>query len=81
MGWASKSNGELLGLAAAEFDVCLTVDRNLPTPSRSAWLRALRRDSPAEDVTQMRGLGLGPILRRQTIEFRAIIDDAVSVTV
>ena len=30
MGWASKSNGELLALAAAgEFDVFLTVDRNL----------------------------------------------------
>jgi PIN like domain len=29
MGWASKANGELLGLAAGEFDVFLTVDRNL----------------------------------------------------
>ena len=29
MGWPSKSNGELLALAAGEFDVLLTVDRNL----------------------------------------------------
>jgi predicted nuclease of predicted toxin-antitoxin system len=29
MGWASKTNGELLALAAAEFDVFLTSDRNL----------------------------------------------------
>jgi hypothetical protein len=29
MGWASKRNGELLALAAAEFDVFLAVDRNL----------------------------------------------------
>lgn len=29
MGWASKRNGELLALAAAEFDVFLTADRNL----------------------------------------------------
>lgn len=29
MGWASKQNGELLGLAEKEFDVFLTVDRNL----------------------------------------------------
>ena len=29
MGWASKRNGELLALAAAEFDVFLTVDRSL----------------------------------------------------
>jgi hypothetical protein len=30
MGWAGKRNGELLGLAAAHFDVFITVDRNLP---------------------------------------------------
>jgi hypothetical protein len=29
MGWASRSNGELLALAAGEFDAFLTVDRNL----------------------------------------------------
>ena len=29
MGWASKRNGELLRLAEREFDVFLTVDRNL----------------------------------------------------
>jgi hypothetical protein len=29
MGWASKKNGELLALAEADFDVFLTVDRNL----------------------------------------------------
>lgn len=29
MDWASKKNGELLSLAQADFDVFLTVDRNL----------------------------------------------------
>jgi hypothetical protein len=29
MGWASKRNGELLALADGQFDVFLTVDRNL----------------------------------------------------
>ena len=29
MGWASKTNGELLALAVGQFDVFLTVDRNL----------------------------------------------------
>ena len=29
MGWGGKANGELLALAAAEFDVFLTTDRNL----------------------------------------------------
>ena len=31
MGWAGKRNGELLNLAAAQFDIFLTVDCNLPT--------------------------------------------------
>lgn len=29
MGWASKRNGQLLSLAAVEFDVFVTADRNL----------------------------------------------------
>lgn len=29
MGWAAKKNGELMTLAEAEFDVFITVDRNL----------------------------------------------------
>ena len=29
MGWRGKGNGELLGLAAAQFDIFLTTDRNL----------------------------------------------------
>ncbi len=29
MGWAGKQNGELLTLASRQFDVFLTVDRNL----------------------------------------------------
>ena len=29
MGWAGKQNGELLQLAAADFDALLTADRNL----------------------------------------------------
>ena len=29
MGWAGKSNGELLGLAEKEFEVFLTADQNL----------------------------------------------------
>ena len=28
-GWASKKNGELLRLAASEFDVFITIDNNL----------------------------------------------------
>jgi hypothetical protein len=35
MGWASKSNGELLAFAAGEFDVFLIVDRIFPTSKTS----------------------------------------------
>jgi hypothetical protein len=30
MGWAGKRNGDLLNLAAAQFDVFVTVDQDLP---------------------------------------------------
>lgn len=30
MGWSGTKNGQLLGLAAVEFDVFITVDQNLP---------------------------------------------------
>ena len=29
-GWSGKKNGELLGLADPQFDVLLTLDKNLP---------------------------------------------------
>ena len=38
MGWASKRNGELLALAEGEFDVFLTVDRNLSFQNEVAHL-------------------------------------------
>lgn len=34
MGWATIKNGELLALAAKEFDVFVTVDRNLSFQQR-----------------------------------------------
>ena len=34
MGWAGKQNGDLLALAAPEFDIFLTVDRNLSFQQR-----------------------------------------------
>ncbi len=39
MGWASKKNGELLELAAEQFDVFLTVDRNLSYQQDLAQLK------------------------------------------
>jgi hypothetical protein len=40
-GWASLTNGELLGRAQYEFDVIVTVDRNLPFQQNGA-LRRMR---------------------------------------
>ena len=38
MGWAGKRNGDLLRLAAGEFDAFLTVDRRLPREQELATL-------------------------------------------
>ena len=39
MGWRGKKNGELLQLAAAKFDVFVTIDRGLVFQQRIAKLR------------------------------------------
>jgi len=36
MGWAGIKNGQLLALAEVEFDVFITVDRNLSSPNKKA---------------------------------------------
>ena len=38
MGWGGVKDGELLGLAEGEFDVLLTVERNLPFQQNLAVL-------------------------------------------
>jgi hypothetical protein len=38
MGWSGVKNGKLLSLAAAEFDVFITVDKNLPYQQNLAAL-------------------------------------------
>ena len=53
-GWTGIKNGKLLVLAAAEFDVFLTMDRNLEfqqKPCRSADCRAPRRGGKQPDGT------------------------------
>lgn len=37
MGWAGTKNGQLLALAEAEFDVFITVDRNLSCQQNLSW--------------------------------------------
>jgi hypothetical protein len=41
IGWAGVKNGELLRLAAAEFDLLITVDRNLEYQQSSRVFRML----------------------------------------
>lgn len=38
MGWSGKKNGQLLTLAAAEFEAFITVDQNLPYQQNTAAL-------------------------------------------
>jgi hypothetical protein len=58
VGWASLKNGELLGRAQAEFDVFVTVDRNLPFQSElSAFaIAVVVIRSPSNRVTDLRRL-------------------------
>jgi len=63
-GWAGKDNGELLALAAAEFDVFVTVDRNLsfqqsPRDLRVAVIVLVARGNRLSDL-----LPLVPELRK-----------------
>ena len=69
MGWASKENGDLLGLAAGHFDVFLTVDRNL------SYQQDMGRFSIAVVVLVARGNQLADLrpLIPQVLEILAVI--------
>ena len=58
MGWASIANGELLALAAGQFDVFLTVDQNIAfqqnIPTQQLGIIALR--APSNDIDDLRPL-------------------------
>jgi len=57
-GWAGVKNGELLQLAATQFDVLLTVDRNLEYQQNFAdlALAVIVVHAPSNDVTMLRPL-------------------------
>jgi predicted nuclease of predicted toxin-antitoxin system len=57
-GWAGVQNGELLQLAAKEFDLLLTVDRNLEYQQNFAGLAlaVIVIRAPSNDVTVLRPL-------------------------
>jgi hypothetical protein len=57
-GWAGVKNGELLRLAAAQFDLLLTVDRNLEYQQNFAGLAlaVIVVHAPSNDVAVLRPL-------------------------
>ena len=48
MGWTTLKNGELLALASAQFDVFVTVDRNLSFQQDVVSILYCRRCAPGE---------------------------------
>ena len=58
MGWASIENGELLRLAASEFDIFLTRDRNLEYQQNLATfdLSVIVLVAPTNDIEDLRPL-------------------------
>jgi predicted nuclease of predicted toxin-antitoxin system len=58
LGWAGVKNGELLQLAAAEFDLLITVDRNLEYQQsfQGLSLAVIVIHAPSNDVTVLRPL-------------------------
>ena len=57
-GWAGVKNGELLRLAARDFDVLLTVDRNLEYQQNFSGLTlaVVVVDAPSNDIAVLRPL-------------------------
>jgi hypothetical protein len=58
MGWAGLENGELLRVAAGQFDAFITVDRNLPAQQRVDQLPfgVIVIGSPRSDLDTLRPL-------------------------
>ncbi|MGB3516276.1 MAG: DUF5615 family PIN-like protein [Elainellaceae cyanobacterium] len=54
MGWAGVKNGQLLALAKQEFDVFITVDRNLSLHSDNLLLLSPPRAKQQHSATQQR---------------------------
>jgi hypothetical protein len=58
MGWAGIRNGRLLALAAASFDVLVTVDRKIPFEQNPATLpiAVLILHAPSNDIDDLAAL-------------------------
>ncbi len=72
-GWAGVTNGELLSRAAGQFEVFLTMDRNLPYQQNLAGfpIAVVGLRAPSNDIDDLRPLmprllGLLPALQPDT---------------
>jgi predicted nuclease of predicted toxin-antitoxin system len=70
MGWRGKKNGELLRLAACEFDVFVTLDRGLAYQQRIAHLRlgVITLVAPSNEIEAV--LPLIPALRHAVLKVK-----------
>ena len=64
MGWSGTKNGRLLALASGEFDVFVTVDKNIPYQQNLATLplAVVLLDAPSVELTVL--LQLVPMLEQ-----------------
>jgi hypothetical protein len=81
MGWSGRKNGELLSLAAADFDAFVTVDKNLPYQQNEAALpiAVVVLDAFSSELSSL--LPLVPALERKlgTLAPRAFVRVSVDV--
>ena len=58
MGWAGKTNGELLALAEGEFDVLLTADQSVPLQQnlRLSRISVVTPRAKSSDIDELRPL-------------------------
>jgi hypothetical protein len=69
-GWRGKKNGELLRLAAAHFDVFITIDKNLPFQQTISQLRlgVICLTLPGDEFDDIRALT--PRLRHAVMKIK-----------
>jgi|SRR5580658_4167157 hypothetical protein len=74
VGWAGVKNGELLRLAAAEFDLLITVDRNLEYQQsfEGLSLAVIVVHASSNDIAVLRPLMPGSSLTAETPDYASL---------
>jgi|GEM_PF-1491410 hypothetical protein len=77
VGWAGVKNGDLLRFAAAEFDLLITVDRNLEYQQSFEGLSLRAHSSGRRRVRAKRltsNIARGPVVQSKGTNFGACVD-------